>query len=331
MNITNLVNIVPEASKVIFDPKQGKPLLTVLSYGAGQDSHTLLLKYIHDPGFRESYAPNDFLVVMSDTGDEFDETYRTVNEAKLLCQKHNIKFTFITNDMGYHTGDWQSLSHFYKAKSAVGSKAYPKICSQRLKIDPIYRYLEDYLNENYHVKRGNKSGFREFAQKWGKVRMIIGIADGEQKRMTDASTNKARWYRESIQHCYPLVELGMNRQACQGYIREQGYAVPIPSNCKMCPFLSEEELEYLRRFEPDSLEQWMGYERDKLHKFSHLNRVIVVTKSGNERIENKNFGVWGNVYLPEMIERVRVKFLHWSDDKIKEYRMSHGHCVASSF
>ena len=79
---------------------------------------------------------------MSDTGDEFDETYETVEETKLLCKKHNIEFTFITNDMGYHKGDWQSLTHFYKAKSAVGSKAYPKICSQRLKIDVIYNYFE---------------------------------------------------------------------------------------------------------------------------------------------------------------------------------------------
>ncbi len=105
--------------------------------GAGQDSTALLYKYINDPAFKEKYAPNDFLVVMSDTGDEFDETYAHVKYLKQKCAEHDIEFTFITRDMGYHTGDWQSLQHFYKAKSAIGSKAYPKICSQRLKIDPI--------------------------------------------------------------------------------------------------------------------------------------------------------------------------------------------------
>jgi hypothetical protein len=268
---------------------------------------------------------------MSDTGNEFDETYQTVRETTELCKRHGIEFVFITPDMGFHTGEWQSLPRFYEAKSAVGSKAYPKICSQRLKIDPIYRFLEHHLGEKYRVKKGMKAGFREFAQKWGKIRMIIGIADGEQKRTTEACNNKARWYPESIEHSYPLVEMGMDRKACQDYIKSKGYEIPIPSNCKMCPFLSEEELEYLRRFEPLALEQWVGYEARKLHKFSHLNAVEVKTKTGQTRIENKNFGVWGVTYLPEMIEKVRAKFQHWSDAQIKEYRMSHGHCTQSVF
>lgn len=315
----------------LFAFQDESPLLTVLSFGAGQDSTALLYKYINDPSFRAKYAPNDFLVVQSDTGDEFDETYEHVKYIKQKCLEHGIEFVFLTNDLGYHTGDWQTLQGFYKAKSAIGSKAYPKICSQRLKIDPIYRFLEDYVGNKYGVKTGNKKGLRQFAKESGKIRMIIGIAKNEEKRTSDAADNKARWYRESIEHSYPLIDLGMGRSECQQYIKSVGEAVPLPSNCKMCPFLSTAELEYLRRFEPQALEQWVGHEKRKLDKWSHLEKIETVTKSGKTKIENKNFGVWGKVYLPAMIQKVKDEFADWSDERVRDYRMSHGHCVSTSF
>lgn len=223
----------------LFAYQGNHPKLTCLSFGAGHDSTALLYKYIYDDSFREQYAPNDFLVIMSDTGNEFDETYEHVEYVKKKCTEHSIEFVFLTNDMGYHTGDWQSLQHFYKAKSAIGSKAYPKICSQRLKIDPIYRYLEDHVGKRYGVKTGRKRGLKQFARESGKIRMMIGIAKSEERRMTNASENKYQWYRESIQHSYPLTELGMDRAACIKYISSVGEKVPLPSNCKMCPFLSD--------------------------------------------------------------------------------------------
>ena len=305
--------------------------LTVLSMGLGQDSTALLYKYAYDTEFRKHYAPNDFLVIFSDTGNEFDETYRHLEHVKAFCKLQDIEFVHLTADMGYHSGDWQSLEHFYNAKSAIGSKAYPKICSQRLKIDPIYRFLEDFPAKRYRVKAGKKKGFRQFAKESGKIRMRIGIAANEEKRMSEASDRKERWYRESIEHCYPLVDLNMNRQGCQEYIRSVGHDVPIPSNCMMCPFLSLEELEYLRRFCPEALEKWVHYESKKLEKWKHLDSVPVVSSSGKTSIVNKNLGVWGKKYLPEVIEEAREKFSKWTDERIREYRMSHGHCVASAY
>lgn len=315
----------------LFAPQNDEPKLTVLSMGAGQDSTALLYKYINDPDFRNKYAPNDFLVVMSDTGNEHSETYEHVRYLQSKCKEHGIEFVFITSDMGYHTGDWKSLQHFYKVKNAIGSKAYPKICSQRLKIDPIYRFLEDYVGKRYGVKTGRKSGLKQFAKESGKIRMIIGIAKNEEKRMTNAEDNKASWYRESVTHSYPLVELGMDRAACQRYIISLNETVPLPSNCVMCPFLSLEELEWIRRNKAEALKEWVALEQAKLNKWSHLDSIEVTTKSGKKKTENRNLGVWGKRYLPEMIEVAKEKFADWSDARIHEYRMSHGHCVNTSF
>lgn len=78
--------------------------LTLLSYGAGQDSSTILLEIIHNPEFREKYVSGHLVVVMSDTGNEHDYTYRIAKEMQELCKIHNIPFFILTNDMGYHTG-----------------------------------------------------------------------------------------------------------------------------------------------------------------------------------------------------------------------------------
>lgn len=103
--------------------------LTVLSFGGGQDSSVLLDLYLSDLEFRKKYAPNDFVAIMSDTGDEFDLTLKHVRETEKRCQEAGVEFHFLTADKGYHSESWKSLRHFYRSKNAIGSKAYPKTCT----------------------------------------------------------------------------------------------------------------------------------------------------------------------------------------------------------
>ncbi|MFT6904198.1 MAG: hypothetical protein ACJAS1_000848 [Oleiphilaceae bacterium] len=320
----------------LFSPDTNQ--LTVLSFGAGQDSSVLLELYLDDENFRKIYAPKDFLVVMSDTGDEFDATYEHVKATQERCKKAGVEFVFITSDMGFHSDSWLSLRHFYKKHSAIGSKSYPKSCSDNLKITPIYRFLEHWLSERYGVQCHNKKGIREFAAKYGKIQMMIGIAKGEEKRMSHAADSPKRWYRDSIETIYPLVDLGMGRQECQDLLHSKDMHV-IPSNCKACPFLSLEELEYLRRFHPESLDEWVGLEAAKLYKHRDKNSVIVTDKEGNVKLDkngdpktaNKNYGVFGVKALPVKIEEAKEKFSDWSDARVAEYRYSHGHCVSTAY
>jgi len=66
--------------------------LTVLSFGGGQDSTVLLEKLIDDSTFRQTYAPGDLLVVMSDTGDEFDSTYEHIGYCQKRCVEAGIDY-----------------------------------------------------------------------------------------------------------------------------------------------------------------------------------------------------------------------------------------------
>ena len=130
----------------------------------------------------------------------------------------------------------------------------------------------------------------------------------------------------------------MDRAACQEYLHARDMYV-IPSNCKACPFMSLEELEYLRRFEQASLQDLIALEQAKLDKHAHLNSVVVM--SDNEPVlkadgrtfktANKNYGVWGTKTLVEKLVEAAEKFRDWSDERVREYRYSHGHCVATAF
>ncbi len=305
--------------------------LTVLSYGAGQDSTALLELYINDPAFRDKYAPHDFLVVMSDTGDEYPATYEHVRRTQARCIEHGIEFHFLTSDKGFHSDSWSSLTHFFRAKGTIGSKAYPKTCTDRLKLQPIYRFLDQWLSDRYGVQSGRKKGIRQFADTYGRIQVMLGISAGEDRRVADPAKNPHDWYRRSITNIYPLIDLGMDRKACQDYIALQGQIVPPPSNCMCCPWLSLEELEYLRRFEPAHLDMWVGLEAAKIEKHQDKSRVIATTATGATRVVNKNYGVWGVDLLPKKIEEARAKFSGWTDDRVREYRMSHGHCVATAY
>jgi 3'-phosphoadenosine 5'-phosphosulfate sulfotransferase (PAPS reductase)/FAD synthetase len=283
----------------------------------GQDSSTITDKLISDPVFRARYAPNDLVVIFSETGDEHDETYDHLEYTRELCKTNDIPFFHITPDLGYHSASWQSLNHFYDTKKAVGSKAFPKTCTDKLKLVPIYKFLEDYLGTTYQVETGRKKGFKEFLAKYGKIRVLIGIAKGEEKRMADPEKETKVWKRDSIEVVYPLVDIGYGRQECQDYLRAEGKPVPMPSNCRRCPFMSEQELLWMHRFIPDVYNDWVRQEAVKM--------------AANLHMEDRNLGVWGKKTLPEVLEVAKKKYGHWTDEQLQDYKMSHGHCVASKY
>lgn len=314
------------------------PLLTVLSFGAGQDSSALLEMYFDSMEFRAQYAPRDFLVVCSDTGDEFPDTYAHIRYVQKKCNDRGVEFVHLTSDMGFHSESWRSLRHFYRTHECIGSKAYPKTCSGRLKIEPIYRFMEAWISKKYGMQNGRKKGLREFALSHGKIQMMIGIAKGEEKRCTRADEHVKSWYRDTIHHQYPLIDLGMDRNACQNYLHSKGLRV-VPSNCMACPFMSLEEVEYLRRFHLESLTELVELEAAKMRKHATKNKVIVTDRegnvvrdcNGNPKTKNMNYGVFGVTPLKVVIENAKAKCQKWSDAQVMEYRYSHGHCVSSKF
>ena len=300
--------------------------LTILSDGAGQDSWTILLKLALDAEFRQKYAPDDLIVVHADTGNEHPETYTHVERIKAFCAEHKIEYVNLTADKGFHKGNWVSLQNFYQAKNAIGSKAYPKTCTDNLKVQPIYRWLTRTIMERYYPGRTEllerKLALYEFAKDHGKITVLIGIAADEAKKRIkapkpDAKNPEAVWMQKNITKVYPLVEIDYNRQACQDYIKSVGQVVPPPSNCIFCPFKSDIEILWTARRMPEQFAEWVRLEANKI--------AANADKTAN------NLGVCGKKLLPQVLAEATAKYAHMTDAQIDEYRMSHGHCVSSSY
>lgn len=293
--------------------------LTVLSYGGGQDSTALLIKASKDPEFKRKFIKGRFIVIMSDTGNEHEYTYEHVEWTKRYCKDHGIEFYFITPDLGYHCNTWPSLTDQWKRTKSVGSKAFSKSCTDKLKIVPIYSFLADYVNKNFlhglsSTKR--KKSIRAFADKYGKINVLIGIARNEESRIGNG-VERPKWMEYGVDISYPLIEIGFDRKDCQDYILRSGHQVPFPSNCKFCPWLSKVELLWLYRTNPEDFYEWVGYENEKLKKF--------------ESKGDKNLGVFGKKRLEEVLELAIQQFGHLTDSELEEYKMSHGHCVKSKY
>ena len=291
--------------------------LTVLSFGGGQDSTAILYKFIHDESFRAKYAPCNFIVVMADTKNEHKETNLHVESTRILCDKNFIPFYLIDPEQ-YASGDWKGgYVSFLEKGNRIGSKCFPKTCTDNLKIQPIYKFLEDYVHSYYATERvGRKMAIKEFVRGSGKIDVLLGIAAGEEKRASTNEESPHKWMRECINKVYPLIDLNMDRQACQDYIAKEGYIIPPPSNCILCPFMSYQELLYLARYNTPWYNKWVELEQNKINANSH--------------VEN-NMGVWGKKLLPEALALAEKKFGHMTYSDLKEYKMSHGHCVKSKY
>lgn len=297
------------------------PELTILSFGSGQDSAALLALYRHDPEFRTRYAPNQFLVVFSDTGNEMPQTYEYAEEVQELCNREGILFYWLRPNMGFHSKNWHSLDQQMDANGTVFSKAFSKSCTDKLKVQVIYRWLAWWIEQQYEIenpekKYRGKAPIVAFVRTYGKIRIILGIAAGEEKRVAKAR-HHAKWQEICLEKSYPLVDLGMNRQGCQDYLRSVSETVPWPSCCLKCPWANLQELLWLSIDFPDVYLDWVRQEKVKMDK---------------SKEKERNVGIWGSTRtLPEMLEIAKEKYKDMTPEILREYRFSHGHCNSSSY
>lgn len=305
--------------------------LTVLSFGGGQDSTEILYKYAYDAAFRLEYAPEGFVVIMSDTKNEHPHTYAHVQEIKRFCILHGIEFHLLTSDMGFHVESWPDL--ITPQTRVEGGKFKPtlvqlgtKTCTLQLKIGPIYKFLDEWINTKYgygfkvQPRRGClKQAITRFGEENGHIDVLIGFAAGEESRMNRSLRQEAKdqlkpGFWKYIRRRFPLVDLGLDRAACQADIVKMGHKVPYPSNCMRCPYMSPEELLWLSIHQPKELKEWEAIEAAKLVRF--------------EGVE-KNHGVFNTKRsIRDRLELAEKKYAHLTHEELMNFldnhKMNHG-------
>jgi hypothetical protein len=300
--------------------------LLILSYGIGQDSTRLLFEYVENEEFRALYPAKRFIVVSSNTGDEHPHTYEYLCYAQEYCQKSQVEFYWLTSDQGYHSASWPGLIQTWKRLGIVGSKAFPKTCSDNLKITPTWNFVESLIAKDYLLgkpyPRGKKRGFYQFSKLYSRdngtkpLGVMIGIAKGEESRVKDRG-GEPLWMQRNVTKVFPLIDLGWDRIDCQEGIRRLGHPVPYPSNCQRCPFTNLVELLWLHRFEPSAYREWVEMERAKLSKNGHMAK--------------KNLGVWGdNRTLDQVLDVAIDQYGHLRNEELDRLKYS-GHSVRSSY
>ena len=305
--------------------------LTVLSYGAGQESTWLLYKSTLSREFRNRFAPGRLLVLGSDTGDEHPDTYEHVEFTRQFCEVNGVEFTWIESFMGFHSEAWSSLIAQYRRTNTIGSLMFKRCCTDNLKIQPFYRFLAWWLHRNYNLPydRNNRSRtFHMFAAAHGKINVMIGFAANELERKhktlsghSEEEGHLATFRRTTVEFSFPLIELGLDRAATQRDIQAMHLPLPPPSNCKRCHFRRPVELLWLYRFEPTAYFEWVELEQAKIAKFAER------TAARGQR----NCGVFGTKLIPEVLANATEKYGHMSDQALHDFRMSHGHCVSNGY
>jgi len=317
--------------------------LTVLSFGGGQDSTALLMLLIYSPEFRAKYVKGELIVIMADTGNEHPYTYDHVEHTKKLCKDHGIPFFFITEAMGFHRPSWPNLitpqlrsdSDKYQATMVQSGT---KSCTLQLKVDPIYKFVDEYLNGQYqmgfkrHSGRGcAKQAIKKFQKAGNKIHVMIGFAFGEESRAEksiklQASEQKTpgKW-QQVLNRIFPLIDLKMDRKACADLCEEKlGYEV-MPSNCMLCPYQSPAELLWLARNYPRMWETWVTIEANKIERNKHLEGTMVTNKRTGKEKPFKNQGVYCTPkLLPARLIEAQAKFGHLSQAELHEYKKFHG-------
>lgn len=112
---------------------------------------------------------------------------------------------------------------------------YRTYCSSRFKIQPAMRWIKE-----QGVER---------CVNW------LGVSIDETRR---ARVSRRKW----IEYRYPLIELGMDRDACAWLIGQHGWPRPERSSCVMCGQRPEVEWERMRRLYPSDYEWARQIERD---------------------------------------------------------------------
>ena len=223
----------------------------VLSLGAGTQSTVLaLLLSQADSSLAEAGYPKPDIAVFADTGWEPDYVYRHLD-----WLEGQLTFPLIRVSAG-------SLKKNLKKGRTVSGHCFVDVplftvggdgkkgilrrqCTNHYKIDPIYREVR---------KLAGGKPRRPFP-KDVRVEMWLGISKDEASRM---KPSRESW----IQHCWPLVDIGMSRKDCIEWFSSRFTGRKLPrSACVICPYRSDDHWLELKRQEPESYEEAVQFDR----------------------------------------------------------------------
>jgi len=213
--------------------------LRVLSLGAGVQSSTLALM-IH-----KGKIPMVDCAIFADTQAEPPKVYEWLEFIKKTVSYpvHIVTWRNLEQDvLDASQGKYQAFTiPFYtKNKETEQKGMLMRQCTADYKIKPVTKKVRELLG----YKKGERVDFKQV-----KVEMLMGISTDEMRRMR---MNRLRY----IDNQYPLInDLGMSRQDCIMWMKDNGYPMPTKSACYFCPFHSQSTWKEIKENDPELFEK----------------------------------------------------------------------------
>ena len=219
--------------------------MNVLTYGGGTNSTALAIECINR-------GINLDLIIFSDTGGEKPETYMYIDYfSKYLASNGYPEIIKVKKG-----GLVETLEEECARKHCLPSIAYGfKTCSQKYKIQPVDKYLNNYKEAKDIWNSGDK------------VIKFVGFDADESHRIKDFNDKK-------YEVKYPLVDWDMGRDECIKSIKGEDLLIPGKSACFFCPSSRISEIKALKAQYPDLYDRAVAMEEN-----AHLTSISGLGRS----------------------------------------------------
>ena len=243
----------------------------ILSMGGGMESTATLGLTLHDPRFKE-LRPD--MVLFSDLGNEWDETYSHLEFVKKICQEEGIEYVRLVPEVhrgkrlfGENRTYTRLLDYLMDVKAVPGKAPNGKrLCTELFKVETIQDYLKErFENEDLVV--------------------LIGFGSDEKSRIKRGENTVPGWTNRFI-----LDEADMCRCKSIEYLRKIGWPVPRRSGCTFCPFAKKMDFQVQAAVYPKQWETTVALERNN-RRFNDPEKpffMVAANKPVDEWIETKD-------------------------------------------
>jgi hypothetical protein len=192
-----------------------KPMLHIISLGAGVQSTTMALMAAHG-----EITPMPHCAIFADTGAEPLAVYKHLDwlETVLPFPVHRVSAGNLRDEiMGAMAGvnRMDARPPFFTNSGGMLHRQ----CTQDFKIIPIIRKVRELIG----LKKGQRAPKTPVVEQW------IGISMDEAVRMKPSRL-------PYIKHRWPLIEKDMHRRHCLTWCEERQYPKPAKSACTFCPY-----------------------------------------------------------------------------------------------
>lgn len=195
--------------------------MIIVSYGGGTNSTAMLIEM-------KNKGINPDLIIFSDTGGERPHTYKMLEIMNTWLIA--VGFPKLITVKTVNT----TLEEMCLKNKCLPSIAYGgfKTCSQRFKIEPSDKYLNNWEPAKAVWKAGHK------------ITKAIGFDADEPQRAKEYGNKKfTQWF--------PLIDWDMGRDECIETIVKEGLTLPEKSSCFFCPNMRQSEVRELNFKYPD--------------------------------------------------------------------------------